>query len=76
MTNLPPGHAGFMGAPTVGLEKLDSDQAEAAARASLQAYRARRAAGFAASCHRPALLKAWGACRGEWSTSHAWFHWE
>lgn len=32
---------GFMGAPTVGLEKLDSDQAEAAVQAVLGAYAAR-----------------------------------
>lgn len=36
--------AGYMGAPTVGLEKLDSDQAQAAAQAVLQAYRAAAAA--------------------------------
>jgi DUF917 family protein len=31
--------AGYMGAPTVGLEKLDSNQAEAAVHAVLEAYR-------------------------------------
>lgn len=31
--------AGYMGAPTVGIEKLDSSQAEAAVHAVLQAYR-------------------------------------
>jgi DUF917 family protein len=31
--------AGFMGAPTVGIEKLDSDQAEAAVHTVLEAYR-------------------------------------
>lgn len=37
---LPPRNAGYMGAPTVGLEKLDSDQAEAALRGALEALRA------------------------------------
>lgn len=36
--------AGYMGAPTVGLEKLDSDQAEAAVQAVLAAYRSSAAA--------------------------------
>ena len=36
--------AGYMGAPTVGLEKLDSDQAEAAVQAVLGAHRSAAAA--------------------------------
>ena len=37
--------AGYMGAPTVGLEKLDSDQADAAVEAAAAAERAVLAAG-------------------------------